>query len=469
MDIRNIKFTGAFYSVLFILWSAEASALCVAVTGGSNIPPQEVLDQGYFHSRTWTPIERQKGVPVFFGTVTVGSGMTSTVPVGGLIAKATGYFKINSRLEGYTANQIIMKCDKADYDAGLKEMFIINQGIGTLAAQNYTGKLAANDVPDAYLTRAKGVAFRILHNDSGQYYSHTWKSAPLKLNDSSQYVFDAAKKSVYITASAFSDVTIELVKTNDQPSGKGILGPKDQDYSEAFKGANKYIQGISTINRLSGGEPREGSSTFGLGSHYFLAGWSFMGSKTVVNSGATCVFESVNPSRVKFPASTSSDIIAGNVKSDDDFTVTIKCDDDAISGTGTGHVAMGFKVDQPTAFSAAQSLNLINTEGGVSHLLDSFYGSPGVASNVGIAIRSNKLLPGSNMRLLSPTSHGLPGTGNSAGWYAFAELLNHAGSILGGGQSYSGSFSAYLQQLDPADPITSGTINAQAQIVVNLQ
>ncbi|VFS73689.1 putative fimbrial usher protein StbD [Kluyvera cryocrescens] len=168
---------------------------------------------------------------------------------------------------------------------------------------------------------------------------------------------------------------------------------------------------------------------------------------------------------VFLPAISRSELNAG-MSSQAPFSVSIECEAGAVSSTNastttSANVAMGFLVNQPTAVSSAQTLRLVTSGGGLTWLLDNRYGSPGVASGVGIRIYNSN---GSAINLLP--DRGSSGTGNLRGWYAFKDLTSLASS--GTTNSYRGDFTASLEAIS-GQTITAGTVNAQLQVVVSFQ
>lgn len=148
------------------------------------------------------------------------------------------------------------------------------------------------------------------------------------------------------------------------------------------------------------------------------------------------------------------------------FSVSIECESGAVSSTNasttsSANVAMGFLVNQPTAVNSAQQLGLVTSGGGLTWLLDSRYGTPGVASGVGIRIYNSN---GGTVNLLP--NRGTTGGGNLRGWYAFRDLTSLASSGIT--NSYRGDFTASLEAIS-GQTITAGTVNAQLQVVVSFQ
>jgi Fimbrial protein. len=122
---------------------------------------------------------------------------------------------------------------------------------------------------------------------------------------------------------------------------------------------------------------------------------------------------------------------------------------------------MGLLVNQSNAVLQATQLGLTTSGGGLTWLLDTRYGSSGVASGVGIKIYDSN---GSAINLLPNLSS--TGTGNTRGWYAYSDLTSLVSS--GSPAIYSGDFTASLEALS-GQTVTAGTVNAQLQVVVSFQ
>ncbi|UJL40517.1 fimbrial protein [Salmonella enterica subsp. enterica serovar Kentucky] len=104
---------------------------------------------------------------------------------------------------------------------------------------------------------------------------------------------------------------------------------------------------------------------------------------------------------------------------------------------------------------------LTTSAGGLSWLLDTHYGEPGVASGVGIRIYNDA---GTPINLLPDRIK--TGTGNARGWYGYKDLTTRVSS--GSVETYSGDFTASLEAIG-GQTVTAGSVNAQLQAVVSFQ
>ncbi|MDI5822332.1 fimbrial protein, partial [Salmonella enterica subsp. enterica serovar Kentucky] len=170
------------------------------------------------------------------------------------------------------------------------------------------------------------------------------------------------------------------------------------------------------------------------------------------------------PAIVKIPP-VAVGILAAGGNSQAPFHVSLECESGAVSSalpsTSAANVAMGFVVNQPTAVAAARRLGLTTSAGGLSWLLDTHYGEPGVASGVGIRIYNDA---GTPINLLPDRIK--TGTGNARGWYGYKDLTTRVSS--GSVETYSGDFTASLEAIG-GQTVTAGSVNAQLQAVVSFQ
>ena len=413
---------------------------------GINDIPQEVADMGY----TATPlVTNGNNAPISFGVLSIGTGSVSLNPPGTLLGTAN-VDVISSGLHApYAANQILYKCPLSDADS-LYEMY-------ATANSNFYGGIEVNDIDSGYITPAKNVAFRITNQKAGAYYTKFWQERKLTPAD-----YITVGSTIYVPASAFSNITFELLKTND--SG-------NISYADPRNAFNTLTQAQATVrfkpvfgmtSPIAGAQATSPSAS----ATNIVAVWGMRGGSTTIIHGETCVVSDFDQV-VTLPPIGAAELNA-SMTSTSNFNVAIECDAGAVSGTVTNTttppVAMGFLVTQPTALAQAATLGLKNGYGGISHLLDNSYGTSGVAAGVGIRIYPE----GSSTPLTLLSTNTTTGTGNAAGWYGFSDYLDNVGATGTGGSRYSGLFTASLERL-PGLQATAGSVHAQAQIFVSLQ
>lgn len=185
-------------------------------------------------------------------------------------------------------------------------------------------------------------------------------------------------------------------------------------------------------------------------------------------SNPTCVARSVTPF-VRLPTLSVVDANAG-LGSSAPFTLRVECDDNVMgnmSGVNDRQTALGFQVSEG-AYSAAQSLGLVNADGGVSALVSDNYFSPGMAKGVGIYIENSRD-PGKPMTFIGqPGLASLTPGGNKAGWYPVLLGAELAGSSQAGYSNYDYTFIATLRKLNN-QTVKAGKVRATAYVLVKMQ
>lgn len=432
---------------LFALsFSVTGTAACSRVTSTSSLTT-DLISQGYT-ARSWNgacdTCTGNIGLP---SVISINTG-SNFQPAGTLLASATGSFLTAATKTAYTANQILYRCALADADS-LYEMYATN------GDNAYTGKWTVSDVDGAYYDVAKNVAVRMTNLSTGKYYSRYWQQRQLTSDD---WVQDDTY--IYIPASAFSNVLYEMYKTDDTSYYISAANRYVDAYTQprgyiAFKGP-----GLVTNSLTDGMDSMDNYSGFPT---YWPGAWSTYNNVTYVR-GALCQVSDY-PSVVLIPIISITDLNNGET-SQTSFNLSMECESGAVSSvststTSSANVALGFLVSNATAVSAATTLGLTSTSG-LTHLMDTNYGSSGVASGVGIRIYDQN---GSAMNLLSSQTMG---TGNSGGWYSYADIMTDEGESSTGLTTYTGSFVASLEAIS-GETITAGTVNAQLQVIVSFQ
>lgn len=424
-----------------------AHANCKKVTSTSSLT-SELIAAGYT-AGSWTGGCDTCGGSTTISNVVSISSSSTLMPSGTLLASATEEMLTSGRSGGYSSQQILYRC--ALTDAGsLFEMYSLR----AYSPGDYTGYLVTDEIEEGYYSYVKNVAFRLTNVSTGEYYSRYWKSREFTSDD---WVQD--DNYIYIPASAFSNVKVELFKIDSESHYSNSSTRYVYSYIYpigrlAFKGP-----GLSTANLNAGDDSR----TVILG---YYANWPAVWQLTGVTfvRGYTCTIIDY-PSVVILPKISAASLNNGEY-SQNDFSVSLSCEDSAISSVSTSssssaNVAMGFLVNHAEAVSAATSLGLTSTNG-LTYLLDTNYGSSGVASGVGIRIYDEN---GNALNLLSSNTSA---TGNSGGWYAYKDLTTSQEDSTDGLTTYTGNFTASLEAIS-GETVTAGSVNAQLQVVVSFQ
>lgn len=254
---------------------------------------------------------------------------------------------------------------------------------------------------------------------------------------------------------------------NNNGSGIGFGSSTGRLYS--CTQPNSYIQlSSSTSGVISFGhdQPGEDSATrfnFWGADNGFGYG---MRTANMLYAVPTCVARAATPV-VMFPGITVNELEAGLSRTAN-FSVRVECQDNTISGVANSQTALGFQVSEG-AYSAAQSLGLVNASGGVSTLVSDDYFAENMAKGVGISI-SYSDAPATPITLIAPPGlTSLTPGGNDAGWYPVMRGAVSAGtSGVAEHYYFDYSFIATLKKLD-AVPVTAGKVHATAYVLVKVQ
>lgn len=442
-----MKLVNTLFIVASVFFAKESIANCIRVTSTSSLS-SDAIAAGYTAS-SWTGASdtansKNIGIP---SVISLSSGTFQDA--GTLLASSTLDFISQALSSPFTAQQVLFRCAVADADS-IYEMYATN------GDNAYSGMYTVGDIDNAYYSYVKNVAFRLTNTKTGNYYTRYWQSRKLTADD---WYSDGTY--IYVPASAFSGVTIELFRTESISYYGNTANTYSYGYSQPFGYIDFKGPGVSA-NITDGADSANHYDGFYA---YWPAGWSLYNTGTTFVRGAMCKVNDY-PSVVTIP-SISVPLLASGTTSQASFTVSIECESGAVSSTATSttrsaNVSMGFLVNNPIAVSAAQSLGLTTSSGGLTWLLDDDYGTlDSIASGVGIRIYSSN---GTALNLLPSIS--AFGTGNPGGWYAFGDITSLQSS--GTTNIYSGEFIASLEAIS-GQTITAGSVNAQLQVVVSFQ
>lgn len=433
--------------LILLCVSLAAHSNCIRVTSNSSLS-QAAIDAGYT-AASWTGAcdtcnSKNIGIP---GVISLSSGTFQNS--GTLLASASIGFVSQGAATAYSANQVLFRCAAADADS-LFEMYATN------GDNAYTGMYAASEIDGAYYSYVRNVAVRLTNMKTGAYYSRYWQGRQLTADE---WFSDGTY--IYIPASAFSDVLMEVFRIDSTT----WAGSSSNRYTYLYTQPHGYIafKGPGVSANLT--EGADSASKYDGFYTYWPGSWSLYGTGTTFVRGATCRVNDY-PNVVVLPVVTSSHLSQGG-SARTGFAVTIECESGAVSSTSasttsSANVSMGFLVNKPRAVAAATSLGLVTSGGGLTWLLDNNYGAgAGEASGVGIRIYDSH---GTALNLLPDlTSYG---SGNTRGWYAFKALTTQVSS--GSTDIYAGDFVASLEAINQ-QAVTTGTVNAQLQIMVSFQ
>lgn len=435
-----------------LLATTSTRAACVKVTS-VNALSQQAVDAGYT-AASWigvgdTDVQGNLGLPGII-SLSKGSGFQ---PEGTLLGSSISSFVPNGRTAGISANQIMFRCDISDIGA-------VYEYYATNGDDPWGGNVVVPGIEGAYYTYVKNVGVRLTNLKTGEYYSRYWKSRVIPENE----MYNDGTY-IYIPASAFSDVQIELFKVD--AAARGADG--SNRYGYIYPGPAGYIAfhggGMSPALYDNADSASIYSGWSGGSASHWPGGWSLT-KQTMFTRGAACRISDY-PATVAIPTMSIAEL-NNNGRSQAAFNVSVECENGAVSGIQTStataaYVAMGFMINNATAARAANELGLTTGAGAYTWLLDNNYGTNGVASGVGIRIYSDKLA-GQPLNLLPALS--AIGTGHDGGWYGYQELTDSISSDTT--DLYSGNFTASLEAITN-ETVTSGSVYAQLQVVVSFQ
>lgn len=441
-----MNFNNFILSIILILLSTPGIADCIKVTDTSYLSAQAIA-AGYT-AKYWSGACDTCSGNIGLPSVISLTDSDSFQPSGTLLASSVGSFTTAASNIAYSSNQILYRCSINDASL-LYEMYATN-GDSTFA-----GMYPASEIQGAYYDPEKNVAVRMTNLRTGEYYSRYWKQRQLT---SSDWYSDGTY--IYVPASAFSNVLYEMFKINSTSYYYNSISFW-QDYFTQPRGYIAFKGPGLVTNYLT---PGMDSAYYYYGFYAdWPAAWSTFSNVTYIR-GALCKVADF-PSLVLLPDISATSLNEG-ATSQAPFSISITCESGAVSDTASSsmvssNVAMGFLVNQSNAVAQARSLGLVTSGGGLTWLLDTNYGSSGVASGVGIKIYNSN---GTPINLLPDRM--TTGAGNSRGWYAYKDLTSLVSS--GTTNIYSGDFTASLETI-PGKTATAGNVNAQLQVVVSFQ
>ncbi|WP_058910039.1 fimbrial usher protein StbD [Entomohabitans teleogrylli] len=435
--------------LLTTLYCTVTPASCIRVISTSSLS-QAALAAGYT-AANWTGATdaESRGKLGLPAVISLSNGGVGFQPEGTLLASSAATFVPAARTAGYAANQILFRCNVTDLGS-------IYEYYATNGDDAWGGMYDVPAIEGAYYTYLKNVAVRLTNLKSGEYYSRYWKNRAIPESD----VFNDGTY-IYVPASAFSDVFVELFRVDD--ASKGSDSSNRSTYSWAGPAGYIAFQGGGLSPSLSVGS--DSRTNYNGWASTWPGGWSLYNQSAFVR-GAACRISDY-PAIVTLPTITVAELASGST-SQAAFSVNVECESGAKSGTAasttsSANVAMGFLVNNASAASAARTLGLMTASGGYTWLLSNNYGSSGTASGVGLRIYSDKF-SGQPLNLL-PSATTMT-TGNAGGWYGYQDLTTLSAS--GSTNIYTGDFTASLEAI-PGQTITSGVVYAQLQVLVSFQ
>ncbi|WP_069861767.1 fimbrial protein [Pseudomonas citronellolis] len=376
-------------------------------------------------------------------------------PVGSLLGSAL-VPPTNYTYGGATASTVLWTCAKTD----LPNLYFLvaTNGDSRVGGQHETG--AVDGLSGVYATYFSYVGLKLTM--SGVTVSRYWQKVPL-----TTYV--ESGNNIQIRLQDIPPLQAELYRISTLPPSGAYAcgGPLAPPRNYTCVQPNAYIQLVGPgISHDEIGEDSYSHYDFWGVDNGFGYG---MRDAASITQTATCVARNATP-LVLFQSISVQQLQAG-ASTQANFNVQIECSNSAASGTASGQTAIGIQVS-PGAYSAAQSLGLVNGSGGVEALVSDNYGNdPNLAQGVGITLRN----AGTGTAMVFVGQPGNTGnlpsqypTGPSAGWYPVLDGANPLGSSQSGYTNYLQTFTASLQQL-PGNTATPGKVHATAYVLVKVQ
>ncbi len=359
---------------------------------------------------------------------------------------------------------VIYTCDKADI-GNIYEIFATNGD--DLYGGFYT--IGTEDgLSGFYQNKIRYTGIKLTHLNSGQTFLRTWQQYPI-----TSYLEDGTK--IKIRAKDFSAIKVEVAKV----SSAGYTSGAASNYcGTGWQAAGSYICTQPNGYVIFKGPGTGSTPAIGSDSAYNFQGWPGhwttigLGTppRTNVTMNTTCVAKNVTPT-VLFPTVSINELNQGKTVQGN-ISITVECSNSVKSGTANGQTAIGIQTSLE-AYQSAQSLGLVNAQGGVSYLLSDGYGTNStIATGVGIALKApdGQDLPfvgwqncnGSGSTSLCPG-------GKEAGWFPVLTGATDTGSSSQAGYQYfTSQFTAILQKI-PSQTITPGRVQAKGYVLVRVQ
>ncbi|MGA6581233.1 fimbrial protein [Escherichia coli] len=391
---------------------------------------------------------------------------TYFAPVGSLLA-TTVVPSTNYTSGGASGSSVLWECDATD----LPNIYFLVATNGDDRVGGFHNAGGPDGLSDVYATWFAFVGLK--QTMAGVTIGRYWKKVPI-----TSYATQGTKIQIRLqdipplhaelyrisTLPDTAGATSYCGNTNTDGDGVGYAKPSGTPYNCTQPNAYIQLSGTSGIPFAHDevGEDSADHYDFWGGDNGFGYG---MRSVNRLYNNATCVARSATP-LVLLPTIAEAQLNAG-MESTANFNVRVECSNSVQSGISDTQTALGIQVSEG-AYTAAQKLGIINSNGGVSALVSDNYDAAEMAKGVGIYI-SNSAQPDTEMTLVGqPSIAKLTPGGNAAGWYPVFEGATLEGATHPGYSGYSYSFIARLKKL-PNQTVSAGKVRATAYILVKMQ
>lgn len=405
-------------------------------------------------------------------------GRTALIPFGKINLYDTYFYPVGTLISsvvvpptnytygGATASSVLWTCDATD----LSNIYFLVATNGDDRVGGYYDIGSTDGLSDVYATYFAYIGIK--QTMSGVVLSRYWKKVPVTTYATSGTKIQirlqdipALQAELYRVSSLPGTSANSYYCGNNNTAGSGIVYGTTSGVIYSCTQPNSYIQLVGP--GLTHDEVGEDSAThfdfWGVDNGF---GYGMRAVNRLYNT-PTCVARSATP-LVLLPTIPINDLNNG-LTSSASFKVSIECSDSVTSGTANSQTALGFQVSSG-AYSAAQNLGLVNSNGGVSMLLSDDYTSSSAAHGVGIAIAYSNL-PDTALTLIG--QNGLDPLnsnymGRSAGWYPVFDNAVAAGSSTSGYTNYTYNFTATLKKIN-GQTVTAGKVRSTVTVLVKVQ
>lgn len=367
---------------------------------------------------------------------------------------------------GATASSVLWTCDITD----LPDIYFLVATNGDDRVGGYYDIGVTDGLTDVYATYFAYVGIR--QTIGGVTISRTWKRVPVTTYETSGTQIKIRLQDIPVLEAELYRVS-SLPGTganssycgNNNTAGWGIVYGTTSGENYSCTQPNAYIQLVgSGLTHDEEGEDSANRYRFWGVDNGF--GYGMRAVNRIYNT-PTCVARSATPV-VLLPTISINDLNNG-LTSSAPFNVSVECTDNVTSGTANSQTALGFQVSSG-AYSAAQTLGLVNANGGVEILLSDDYTASTAAQGVGITLAYSNL-PDTALTLIGQSgTDPLNSTymGRSAGWYPILDNALAAGSSVSGYTNYTYNFLATLRKIE-GQTVTAGKVRSTVTVMVKIQ
>ena len=386
-------------------------------------------------------------------------------PVGSLLGSAI-VPPTNYTYGGVNALSVLWTCDTTD----LPNISFLVATNGDDRVGGFYNIGTADGLSDVYATYFAYVGIKQSMN--GVVLTRYWKRIPLK-------TYGVSGNKIQIRLMDIPVLRAELYRVstlpgtaarsafcgNNNSAGAGIV------YGTATGAPYSCIQPNSYVQLSGPGLPHDEEGEDSAIHYDFFAsngiGYGMRNVNRLYNT-PTCVARSATP-LVSLPPISITDLNNG-MTSSAPFNISIECSDSVASGAVGAQTVLGFQVS-PGAYSAAYTLRLVNSSGGVSILLSDNYTAPNMAKEVGIVIAYSDE-PDTPLTLVGQNNSdplNIGNTSRSAGWYPVSNHAIPAGRTTPGYRYYNYNFIASLKRIDGWSSVSAGKVRSTVTVLVKLQ